>query len=43
MSIDFLDITIIKNRDNIQYSIYRKPTTTDNIIHNTSRHPTEHT
>jgi hypothetical protein len=39
--IDFLDITIIKNLDNIQYSIYRKPTTTDNIIH-TSCHPTEH-
>jgi hypothetical protein len=40
--INFLDITIIKNPDNIQYSIYRKPTTTDNIIHNTSCHPTEH-
>jgi hypothetical protein len=40
--IDFLDITIIKNPDNIQYSIYRKPATTDNIIHNTSCYPTEH-
>jgi hypothetical protein len=40
--INFLDITIIKNPDNIQYSIYRKPTTTDNIIHNTSCHPAEH-
>jgi hypothetical protein len=40
--INFLDITIIKNPDNIHYSIYKKPTTTDNIIHNTSCHPTEH-
>jgi hypothetical protein len=40
--INFLDITIIKNPDNIQYSIYRKPTTADNIVHNTSCHPTEH-
>jgi hypothetical protein len=39
---NFLDITIIKNPNNIQYSIYRKPTTTDNIIHNTSCHPAEH-
>jgi hypothetical protein len=38
---NFLDITIIRNPNNIQYCIYTKPTTTDNIIHNTSCHPTE--
>jgi hypothetical protein len=40
--INFLEITIIRNPNNVQYGIYRKRTTTDNIIHNTSCHPTEH-
>jgi hypothetical protein len=40
--INFLDITIIRNPNNVQYGIYRKPTTTENIIHNPSCHPTEH-
>jgi hypothetical protein len=40
--INFLDITIIINPNNVQYDIYRKHTTTENIIHNTSCHPTEH-
>jgi hypothetical protein len=40
--INFLDITITRNPNNVQHGIYRKPTTTDNIIHNTSCHPIEH-
>jgi hypothetical protein len=40
--INFLDITVIKNCNNVQYGLYRKPTTTDIITHNTSCHPTEH-
>jgi hypothetical protein len=40
--INFLDITITRNPNNVQYGIYRKPTTTDNIMHNTSCHPIEH-
>jgi hypothetical protein len=40
--INFLDITIIRNPNNVQYGIYRKPTTTDNITHNTSCHRAEH-
>jgi hypothetical protein len=40
--INFLYITITRNPNNAQYGIYRKPTTTDNIIHNTSCHPIEH-
>jgi hypothetical protein len=39
---NFLDITISRNPNNVQYGIYRKPTTTDNIIQNTSCHPIEH-
>jgi hypothetical protein len=40
--INFLNVTVIRNPNNVHYDIYRKPTTTDNIIHNTSCHPTEH-
>jgi hypothetical protein len=40
--INFLDITINKQINKLTYNIYRKPTTTDTIIHNTSCHPTEH-
>ena len=35
----FLDLTVIKNRDNLKFKIYRKPTTTDVIIHDESHHP----
>jgi len=41
-SINFLDITIRKNHDNISFSVYRKPTTTDTIILKDSCHPQEH-
>ena len=35
----FLDLTVIKNRDNLKFKIYRKPTTTDVTIHAESHHP----
>jgi len=41
-SINFLDITIRKSIENVSFSIYRKPTTTDTIIPNDSCHPQEH-
>jgi len=40
--INFLDITIIKDGNNLSFDIYRKPTTTDTIIPNGSRHSREH-
>jgi len=40
--IDFLDITIAKGHDSLLFEIYRKPTTTDVIIHNDSCRPSEH-
>jgi hypothetical protein len=39
--INFLDITINKHVNKLIYNVYRKPTITDTIIHNTC-HPTEH-
>ncbi|PNF31380.1 hypothetical protein B7P43_G10054 [Cryptotermes secundus] len=41
-SINFLDITIYRNEDSLQFTIYRKPTQTDIIIPNSSCHPFEH-
>jgi len=40
--INFLDITISKEENNISFDIYRKPATTDTIIPNESYHPQEH-
>jgi hypothetical protein len=40
--INFLDITITKERDSLLFEIYRKPTTTDVIIPNDSCHLSEH-
>jgi hypothetical protein len=40
-SINFLDITIHRNNTNFDINIYRKPTTTDTIIHFNSNHPFE--
>jgi len=40
--INFLDITILKENDNLSFYIYRKPTTTDTIIPIDSCHPQEH-
>ena len=41
-SINFLDLTINKTNNTHTYKIYRKPTTTDMVIHNTSNHPRQH-
>ena len=40
-SINFLDITIYKTDQGISFNNYRKPTATDTIIPNDSRHPHE--
>jgi len=40
--INFLDITIMTDDNNLSFDIYRKPTTTDPIIPNDSCHPQEH-
>ena len=40
--ISFLDLKLIRLTDRIEVDIYRKPTTTDTTIHNTSNHPHEH-
>jgi hypothetical protein len=42
VSRNYLDITIENTNNTFTFSIYRKPTTTDLIIHNDSCHPTEH-
>ncbi|XP_017475487.1 PREDICTED: uncharacterized protein LOC108365816 [Rhagoletis zephyria] len=42
--INYLDITIKINKvtNKCEFGIYRKPTATDTIIHNTSNHPQQH-
>lgn len=42
--INYLDLTIKRNEllKTIEYEIYRKPTATDTIIHNSSNHPQQH-
>jgi hypothetical protein len=40
--INFLDIMIQKERDNLSFNIFRKPTATDTIIPRDSCHPPEH-
>jgi hypothetical protein len=40
--LNFLDLTIIRHHNNLQFGIYRKNTTTDIMIHNDSCYPTEH-
>jgi hypothetical protein len=41
-TINYLDISIIKQPDKVDIAIYRKPTYTDSIIPYTSNHPTPH-
>ena len=41
-SINFLDITTQKTDNNISYSSYREPASTDTIIPSDSCHPNEH-
>jgi hypothetical protein len=40
--LNFLDITIIRSNDSIQFSIYQKPTATDTIVTAVFCHPNEH-
>ncbi|KAK5645737.1 hypothetical protein RI129_004201 [Pyrocoelia pectoralis] len=40
--IPFLDLLLHRSQSTIDYSIYRKPTTTDNVIPNDSEHPVSH-
>jgi hypothetical protein len=41
-SINLLDLTINNKNGQLKFKIYRKPTTTDLIIHNASCHQFEH-
>jgi hypothetical protein len=41
-SIEYLDLLIIRQTDEMEIDIYCKPTTTDLTIHATSNHPMEH-
>jgi hypothetical protein len=41
-TLNYLDISIENKHNNFIFGIYRKPTTTDFIIHNDSYHCTEH-
>lgn len=40
--LNFLDLTLTKTNSKFDYSIYRKPTTTDQTIHSSSYHPQSH-
>ena len=40
--INFLDLTLTKIHNKINFNIYRKPTTTDHAIHASSCHPFSH-
>jgi hypothetical protein len=40
--LNFLDITITKDANKLTYEVYRKPTTSDTIIHKDSCQPIEH-
>jgi hypothetical protein len=40
--INFLDMTVIKEHNKLTFSIYRKPTTIDSIIHKDSCQLKEH-
>jgi hypothetical protein len=41
-AINYLDLHITRHNEKLTIGIYRKPTSTDITIHNTSNHPTEH-
>jgi hypothetical protein len=40
--LNYLDITISKQKVKLTFGIYKRPTTTDTIIHSNSCHPNEH-
>ena len=42
ITVNFLDLQIMRDTHNLHINIYRKPTTTDTTIHYTSNHPQEH-
>lgn len=42
MTINFLDLLVTRNHNNLTIDIHRKPTTTDTTIHCKSNHPTQH-
>jgi hypothetical protein len=41
-TINFMDLTIHRTERKLAYNIYRKPTTTDTMIHQSSCHPKQH-
>jgi hypothetical protein len=41
-TLNYLDLTITVNHNELTFGIYRKPTNTDLIIHDDSCHPNEH-
>jgi hypothetical protein len=41
-SINFLDITVYKSNNSLNFCVYRKSTATDHIIPRNSNHPPEH-
>jgi hypothetical protein len=41
-TIKYLDISILRNNDKLEYNIYSKPTTSSTVIHASSFHPIEH-
>lgn len=41
-SINYLDLTLTLSNNHITFAIYRKPTTSDAVIHSTSCHPYSH-
>jgi hypothetical protein len=41
-SINYLDMAINRNKNKLEISIYRKPTSTNITIQHTSNHPQEH-
>jgi hypothetical protein len=40
--INYHDLTTMQNQNELNFGIYRKPISTDLILHNTSCHPYEH-
>jgi hypothetical protein len=40
-TVQYLDISVYRNNNNIKIGIYRKPTETGTVIHLTSNHPYE--
>jgi hypothetical protein len=41
-NLNYLDLSVHRNNNNLQLGIYRKPTQTDSTVHFTTNHPLEH-